>query len=152
MEQAGDAGCRRTRRQQRQALVARPDKGFLAALGQFFSAQQIAEPPGVGHLENFVQPPLAQIAVDQQDGPADFGERQRQVARHRRLPLPRVGAGQHDHARAVTVLPGIQNGGHGGAEAVGQNREVSPRGDQFHLRGVARGSSLPGPCRLFPFW
>ena len=97
-----------------------------------------------------MQPALAQIAVDQEDGPADLGQRQRQVAGHRGFALARVGAGQHDEAGAVAVLPGIQNRGQRGPERVGQHREAFPRSDQFHLPGAFEILQFDAPgCLAF---
>ena len=79
-----------------------------------------------------MQPRLAKVPVDQEDAPADLRQRQRQVARHRRLAFPRVGAGQRDHARPVAVLSGIQNGGQRRAEGIGKHRRPPFPGGQLH--------------------
>ena len=100
--------------------------------GGLVPSRRSLSPHSFETLKDFVQSRLAQVAIDEEDSPADLRQGQRQVAGHGGLAFPRAGAGERDDARPVAVLAAIQNGGQGGAEGIGKRGRSLLPGDQLH--------------------
>ena len=81
-------------------------------------AEDVTQAPTVGLIEDLVQARTAEIAVDQQDLVADFGEGDSQVTDDGCLAFVGTRTGNHQDLGTVSVMAGGEDGSEGGAEGL----------------------------------